>query len=112
MAVKGIQDDSDPLIIEKRVDPNISHPMRQKEVLAAIGEELNGKKFSPYTFQAIVWKYDIKAKSHMYWRSDTGELTRYSTDILAFLRRLTKEEIQAALSDYKEHQHRKRVSRR
>jgi len=112
VAIKGIQDDSDPLIIEKRVDPNVSHPMRQKEVLETIGKELAGMKFSPYTFQAIVWKYDIKTKPHMYWRSDTGELTRYSAEIPAFLRRFTREEIQTALNDYKEHQRRKRQSRR
>lgn len=112
VAVKGTQDDSDPLIVEKRVDPNVSHPMRQKEVLETIGKELAGIKFSTYTFQAIVWKYDIKNKPHMCWRSDTGELTRYSAETPAFLRRLTSEEIQTALNGYKEHQRRKRRSRK
>ena len=112
VAVKSIPDDSDPLIIEKRVDPNISHPMRQREVLEAIGNELAGMKFSPYTFQAIVWKYDIKNKPHLCWRSDTGELTRYSAEIPAFLKRLTRESIQTTLNDYKEHQRRRRQRRR
>jgi hypothetical protein len=112
VAVKTSEDDSDPLIIEKRVDPNISHPMRQKEVIAKIGSELAGVKFTTYTFQAIVWKYDIKNKPHLYWRSDTGELTRYSAEIPAFLNRLSKDEIESALFDYKENQKRKRKSRR
>lgn len=108
VAVKSIQDDTDPLIIEKRVDPNISHPMRQKEILSNIGNELAGIKFSPYTFQAIVWKYDIKNKLHLCWKADTGELTRYSVEILTLLKRLTKEEIQTALSDYRIYQRKQR----
>lgn len=112
VAVKGVQDEADPLIIEKRVDPNVSHPMRQKEVLEAIGNELAGKKFSTYTFQAIVWKYDIKNKPHLCWKSDTGELTRYSAEIPAFLKRLSRDDIQSALNDYKEYQRRKRQRQR
>lgn len=112
VAVKGVQDNVDPLIIERRVDPNVSHPLRQKEVIKKVGSELAGVKFSPYTFQAILWKYDIKSKPHMCWRSDGGELTRYSAEIPSFLKRLTKDEIETALRDYKEYQRRRRYSRK
>jgi len=112
VAVKGFQDDADPLIIERRVDPNISHPMRQKEVLTKIGSELGGIKFTSYTFQAIVWKYGIKNKPHLCWRSDTGELTRYSAEIPSFLKKLTRNKIETALHDYKKHQREKRESRK
>ncbi len=84
VAVKGGQEGAEPLIIERHVDPNMSHPLRQKEVIEKIGIELMGIRFSPYTFQAIVWKYDIKNIPYMCWRSSTGELTRYSAEILSF----------------------------
>lgn len=112
VAVKGSQDYADPLIIERLVDPNISHPMRQKEVLAKVGSKLGGIKFTSYTFQGIVWKYNIKNKPHLYWRSDTGELTRYSAEIPSFLKKLTRNEIETALRDYKKYQWRKRKSRK
>ena len=108
VGVTGDQDESDRLVIEKRVDPNVSHPMRQKEVLAEVGGELVGLKFTSHTFQAVVWKYDIKNKPHMCWRSDTGELTRYSADILALLRNLTEEDIQTALRGYRQLRRKKR----
>ena len=104
VAVKGEQDNATPLIIERSIDPNISHPLRQKEVIEKIGPELAGIKFTPYIFQAIVWKYDIKNKTHLYWRSSKGELTRYSAEVPAFLKRFSKNDIEIALRDYSEHQ--------
>lgn len=103
VSVKGEQDNAMPLIIERPVDPNISHPLRQKEVIEKVGSELAGIKFTPHTFQAIVWKYDIKNKPYLYWRSNRGEITRYSAEIPSFLKRLTKYEIEVALQDYKEY---------
>ena len=111
VAVKGEQDDATPLIIERSVDPNISHPLRQKEVIEKVGPELAGIKFTPYIFQAIVWKYDIKSKPYLYWRSNRGELTRYSAEVPAFLKRLSKNEIDVALRDFSEHQKRFRLHR-
>lgn len=105
VGVKGEQGSGEtPLIIERSVDPNISHPLRQKEVIEKVGTELAGIKFTPYVFQAIVWKHNIKSIPHLYWRSNRGELTRYSAEMPSFLRRLTKNEIELALRDYKEHQ--------
>jgi hypothetical protein len=101
VAVKGGSDDVEPLIIERTVDPNISHPLRQKEVIEKVGPEVAGIRFTSYTFQAIVWKYDIKNTPHMCWRSSRGELIKYSSEIPSFLKRLTKNEIEVAIRDYK-----------
>jgi hypothetical protein len=106
--VKGGQDGVEPLVIERRVDPNISHPFRQKDIIEKIGPEIMGIKFSPHTFQAIVWKYEIRNKPHLCWRSNRGEITRYSGEVTAFLKKLTKDEIEAAIREYKDHQHRQR----
>ena len=42
VAVKGASDNAEPLIIERSVDPNISHPLRQKEVVEKVMPELLG----------------------------------------------------------------------
>ncbi|NOT04384.1 MAG: DUF3644 domain-containing protein [Anaerolineales bacterium] len=105
VAVKGVQDDgAEPLIIERSVDPNISHPLRAKDVAEKVGALVSGIKFTTYTFQAIVWKNDIKNKPHLYWQSTRGEITRYSLEVPSIMKNLTKEEIELALLDYKEHQ--------
>lgn len=105
VGVSGV-DKGDRIVVQRRVDPNVSHPLRQKKILEAIGDELQGVKFTSYTFQAIVWHKDIKAKSHLCWRLESGEATRYSEEVVALLRRLTAQEIRVALKGYKEHMRR------
>src|SRR3989304_234349 len=105
VAVAGFSEGSEPLIVERRVDPNISHSWRQKDVLKKLGFELNGIRFSPYTFQALVWMYDIKNKPHLCWiPSATGGSPQYSPEIATLLSRLSKQEIQTALKNYSENQ--------
>jgi hypothetical protein len=108
VAVKGEQDGAEPLIIERSVDPNISHPLRAKDVIEKVGPEVAGIKFTTYTFQAIIWKYAIKNKPHLYWQSNRGEITRYSPEVPSILKKLTKNQIEEALQDYKQHQHQAR----
>lgn len=97
--VKG-GDVAGPLVVERAVDPNVSHPLRQKDVLQRI-PTLHGDSFGAHTFQAIVWKYGLKEKRAYCWRATEGILTRYSNDIIPFIERLTEADVQAALTDYK-----------
>ena len=90
------------LAIIRTQDPNKTHPLRQREVLVRI-KELHGKRFTQYTFQAIVWKYDIKKNSRYCWQSSTGELTRYSFILVDYIKRLTTADITASLMDYGQH---------
>jgi hypothetical protein len=99
--VKNIADDEDLLIVERRVDPNVSHPMRRKEILEKIGLEVNGVKFSSHTFQAVVWKYDIKDKPHLCWRPAIGGSPQYSAEVISFVKKLSKQELETALREYK-----------
>ncbi|EQD77351.1 hypothetical protein B1B_01109 [mine drainage metagenome] len=92
-------DSSGPLVVEKTVDPNISHPLRQKDVLSRI-PALHGVPFTAHTFQAIVWKYGLKEKRSYCWRATEGVLTKYSNDVIPFIDRLTDADVKAALTDY------------
>ena len=93
------------------VDPNISHPLRQKDILDRIGGILNGTRFTSYTFQAIVWQMDIKNKPHLCWRSDKGELTKYSHDVIAQIKQLSRNQIDEAVITYRQYQERVRKDR-
>lgn len=110
IGVKGLTEDDKPLVVERRVDPNISHQIRRKDILEKIGNELNGIKFNAHTFEAIAWQYDLKSKKHLCWKSDFGETTRYSAEVIALLKRFSQDEINTALTGYREHL-RKRRSR-
>ncbi len=88
------------LVVQRKSDPNITHPLRQREVLNEIGDKLQGEKFSSYVFQAILWKYAIKSNDNLCWTSKLGNTSQYSREILVFLRKLTAQEIQVAKSGY------------
>ena len=111
--VIGVERDEnvgDLLAITRTQDPNKSHPLRQTEVLEEI-DALHGKPFTSHTFQAIVWKYNIREKRQYCWRASEGVLTKYSNDVLAFIRNLTAADLRAALTDYGEHRRRLRENR-
>jgi hypothetical protein len=93
---------SGPLTIVKTQDPNVTHPLRQKEVIENIGT-LHGKRFTSYVFQAIAWKHGLKDKSQYCWRASEGVLTKYSNDVVTFIRRLSSADVDAALTDYRNH---------
>ena len=103
-AVVGIGGaEAGPLAIIRRVDPNISHPLRQTDILKEIGE-LHGKQFTSFCYQGVAWKYELKRQPQYCWQATGGMLTRYSQDVVAFIKKLTKADIEAALTDYRAHQ--------
>lgn len=95
-----------PLVIVKAVDPNISHPLRQKEVLEKIGT-LHGKKFSSHVFQALSWRNGWKDDPRLCWRAKEGVLTKYSNDLLPLLNQVSAAELETALKAYREHNRKK-----
>lgn len=102
VGVNGAPVATGPLVITKTRDPNISHPLRQKVVAAKVGS-LHGKKISSYVFQAISRRYDFRNKPELCWRAAEGVLTKYSEDVVAFIKRLSKEELESAISEYKKY---------
>ena len=112
VGVQSPNPDGKPVIIERRVDPNISHTKNQKTILAEIGDTIQNVKFTPYTFQAIVWKYEIKNKPHLCWRAINGALTMYSADVIPFIRSLSTSDIEAALAEYREQQRQRQIARK
>ncbi|MBW2083562.1 MAG: DUF3644 domain-containing protein [Deltaproteobacteria bacterium] len=92
--------DSGPLAIVRPQDPNITHPLRTKDVVERVGI-LHGEEFTSYRFYAIARRYRLKENPHYCWEAKEGVLTRYSNDTVAFIKRLTKADLDAALDDYR-----------
>jgi hypothetical protein len=97
VGVSGSGDGSEPVYVERRVDPTKSHPLRQNGILEEIGS-LHHKTFTSYDFQAIVHQYGLREKPHLCWRDDEVNLVRWSRDILTFIRGLSELEVQQARS--------------
>ena len=91
-----------PLAIVKRQDPNVTHPLRQKDVVQEIGS-LHGKTFTSHMFQAIAWKYRLKDNHQYCWRAQEGVLTKYSNHVVMFIKRLSKADVDVALTEYREY---------
>jgi hypothetical protein len=100
-------EDVGPLVVTKIRDPNVAYPLRQKDLLARI-RQLHGKKFTPYTFQALCHKYKFKEDSKYCWRATEGVLTKYSNDLVQRISALSDREIESAVSSYKERMRRRR----
>lgn len=111
VAVDGRGDAEGPLMVVSRQDPNITHPLRQKEIVEAI-KTLHGRLFTSYVFQAIAWKHGLKENPKYCWKAREGVLTRYSRDVLAFIRRLSAADVGAALTDYRMHRRKTKAAAR
>lgn len=91
-----------PLAVVKAVDPNLSHPFRQTDILARV-PEVHGRKFTSYIFQALAWKYDLKDDPRYCWRAKEGVLTRYSPDVVSWIGTLSAQDVEIAVRDYRLH---------
>ena len=84
----------------RSIDPNKTHPLRQKEIVEKIGC-VGERKFTSYDFQAIVRKYGIKDKPQYCWKAEVGMLVLYSLEIVTFIRGLSIRKIDAARLEYR-----------
>ena len=88
-----------PLVVTKTMDPNITHPLRQKEVIEKV-PTLHGSPLTSHRFQAIARKFQLRSNKQFCWRAAEGVLTRYSNDLVQFLRNLNKAQVEEAVEEY------------
>jgi EC042_2821-lke REase/Protein of unknown function (DUF3644) len=97
-----------PLVVTRNTDPNETHPLLTMAVVKSVGT-LHGFEFTSGAFQAIAWKYGLKANPMLCWKSKEGNLIRYSRETVAFVKRLTQGDVRLAKTEYRERNRRKRV---
>lgn len=101
IGVDSMSGDDAPGVVYRRQDPNQSHPFRQKDVLAKI-ERAGDKKLTSYVFQAIVWKYQLKSNSKYCWTAKEGILTRYSSETVILIQKLSAGDVEEAVTEYRD----------
>lgn len=108
VGIKGSPSETDTKIIEKKIDPNETHPLRRKDVLKQIGSHLKGLPFTGYTTVTINWKYKIKENKRYFWRGLGGGASQYSRDYITFLKNLSANDITTAQREYRAYRNQQR----
>lgn len=103
--VVGVDGDaaSGPVLVQRRVDPNRSHPLREKHILEAVGDELNGVKFTSHTFRGLAHQEGWKDRDELCWQHEDTGLTTWSRDVVGMCRSFSANQLQAAREAYSAH---------
>ena len=91
---------TDPVIVTRRIDPNISHPHRRKDVLVKLVQI--GVSLGPYEFDACVRHFELRDDPRYCWRDKDTDLTKWSPETIVYLQRLTPEQVEEAKTAYRE----------
>jgi hypothetical protein len=89
-----------PLVVTRTADPNVTHPLRARDVVVRVGD-LHGQKFTSFVLQAILSEHDLKSKPEYCWKAAEGFLVKYSHDVVTFIKRLSQAEVASAVAAYK-----------
>lgn len=100
VGVQGNESTTGPLAIVKTVDPNVSHPLRQTDIVERVGA-LHGRKFTSYVFQALCVKFGWKENPNLCWKASEGVLTRYSNEVLQRIKQVSDADLEGAMAAYR-----------
>jgi hypothetical protein len=96
--------DSGVLLISKKVDPNISHPLTQKSLLIKVGKHIDGENFNSRTIQALLWKHELRIDDRYCWRNDNTNTYQYSYELVSWCKNLKRDIVKKARDEYSRYQ--------
>lgn len=88
------------LLVSKKVDPNKTHPLTQKKLIAKVGSKVNDPQFNSRTVQALLWKHNLRNNDRYCWKNDNTNTYQYSHDLVTWCKNLTSNAIQEARAGY------------
>jgi Domain of unknown function (DUF3644) len=101
---------STPVLVTRKMDPNITHPYRQMDALEKLRSS-HGGQITSYVFQAIAWHHDLKNNDAMCWQDKTVGLVKWSPEVVTFVKGLSASDLLTAKKAYgKELQKRRRAA--
>ncbi len=92
--------DSGVLLVSKKVDPNKTHPLTQKNLISRVGSTIDGVKFNSRTVQALLWKHDFRNNDRYCWKNNNTNTYQYSYDLVVWCKKLSAKTISEARSEY------------
>jgi hypothetical protein len=110
VGVQGDVPEDGKLLVQRRTDPNRSHPYREGDIISSKSDpsksgleiEYDGRPLGQYEFRAIGKKYEVKEHDRWCWQDETGAVTRYSHRYVEFLKSLKREDVEAAVREYRQ----------
>lgn len=103
-------DSGTPILVQRRVDPNRSHPYRETDIITKVtdppregmGIVIGDEPLTQYGFRALGHHLKVKEEPQYCWRDRTGAVTRYSPQYVEKLRRITPAQLNAAIDAYRD----------
>ncbi|WP_107085913.1 DUF3644 domain-containing protein [Streptomyces sp. CFMR 7] len=90
------EDLADSIVVSRKVDPNVSHPFRQKDVLP----KLKRSATTSYEWQAVTFVHEMREEPRYCWRDKDANLVKWSPEAIQYFDRLTEPQIAKAKDQY------------
>lgn len=107
VGVQGEAPEGSPLLVQRSVDPNKSHPYRESDIIGSprrsgLGLTVGGRPLGQYEFRAIGCHHKVTENTRWCWRDTSGVITRYSPEWVQFIQRLAPDDVNAAVAAYRQ----------
>ncbi|MDT0341906.1 DUF3644 domain-containing protein [Streptomyces litchfieldiae] len=89
------EDLADSVVVSRKVDPNVSHPYRQKDVLPKLK-----RSTTSYEWQAVTFVHEMREEPRYCWRDKDANLVKWSPEAIQYFNRLTEAQIGKAKEEY------------
>lgn len=89
------EDLAEAIVVSRKVDPNASHPYRQKDLLPLLKRQTTS-----YEWQAVVAIHKLRDDSRYCWQDKEAPLVKWSSDAVRYFNSLTEAQITAAKAEY------------
>jgi hypothetical protein len=89
------EDLADAIVVSRKVDPNTSHPYRQKDVLPKLKRQTTS-----YEWQAVTYIHEMREESKYCWRDKDANLVKWSPEAIRYFNSLTEDQIKKAKEEY------------
>lgn len=108
--VVGVQEGAGsgpPILVQRSVDPNRTHPYRETDIIThngrdgGLGITIGDMALTQYPFRAISYYLKAKDEPRYYWADKTGAVARYSPAYIDKLKSLSPDDLSAALRAYR-----------
>lgn len=109
----AINQDAPTTIVQRKVDPNETHPFSAKELVERANEvRKNGRKITMHDLTCMAWRYGLRDDTKYSWRGKHNPSWGWSGDALSFLKNKTDEDFDRVREEYKRYLREKRRSRK
>lgn len=95
-----------PILVQRLIDPNRSHPYRESDIITragrpGLGITIGATPLTQFAFRAIGYYLKAKDEPKYCWADKTGAVIRYSDSYVECLRGMRPEDLAAAVRAYR-----------